>query len=821
MTMSFRSSRAGRAPSRRLPLATAVRGAFLGAALFAGSAPATATDVQGGAAAVRSYAIPAGPLGTTLARFGVLAGVTVQANAALLEGLHSHGLTGSHSPAEALANLLGGTGLEAVARGDGVFVLRRATVSTATLPIVNVRATHEAESAWGPVEGYVVRRSATGTKTDTPLLETPRSISVITRDQFEAQAATTVSHALGYSPGVTVSNSPTWTDDTYVWIRGFSGLAGDTYYRDGLRLNTNTSYVYPLLEPYGVERIEVLRGPASVLFGQSKPGGIINMISKKPTLTPQREILVQGGSFNRKQAAVDLSAPIDADGVWSYRLVGLKREAKTQVDFSENKRDFLSVALTWRPAAHSYITFFADHVSSEGLTNPYLPAEGIVLPNPNGKTPLDRTLHDRNDEFFSDKSAGYSLQYQVNDSLALRQSLRYSEKESERFYVGWPSWQSGSLRVANLSAWFSDAASRQWNVDNQLQTEFMTGSISHTVVFGLDYLNVDARMASVYQPNVTSIDLFNPVYGYVPRPNPTSSRTGALEQVGVYAQDQMKLGERLVWSIGGRRDWARSSSVSRNLASGMVTGSASQKDAATTGQLGILYLFEKGFAPYASYATSFEPVTGTDFSGKQFEPETGQQYELGVKYQSPGSNSFVTLSLFDLRRQNVLTADSVNNGFSVQTGEVRSRGVELEGKSALAENLNLVASLTWLNPRITRSNSGDEGRVPTGVSRVAASLWVDYRFVSGPLDGFKVGGGVRHAGKHYGDSSNTWSAPSYTVIDAVLNYDLGRLDSSLEGAEFSLNVRNLADRTYAGHCQSGSCMYGSRRTVMGSVRYRW
>jgi iron complex outermembrane receptor protein len=303
-------------------------------------------------------------------------------------------------------------------------------------------------------------------------------------------------------------------------------------------------------------------------------------------------------------------------------------------------------------------------------------------------------------------------------------------------------------------------------------------------------------------------------------PTPYYDTRQTQSQTGLYVQDQIKV-DRWVLQLGGRHDWAKTNSHER-----LFGTPTSQSDTAFTGRAALLYLFDSGWAPYASYSTSFQPVLGTDISGSPFKPETGRQYEVGVKYQPPGWNAFITVAAFDLTKQNVLTQDPNNPDFRIQTGEIRSRGLEVEAVASLPSGWDLRAAYTFVEPKIVADNDATiVGKTPNGVPRHTVAVWADYTFRGGPLDGFGAGGGVRYLSSNFGSDTNIatidgrdvpFRIPSVTLFDATIHYDW-------RGFRFAVNAKNLFDRTYVATCYNevSSCFYGSRRTVIASARYRW
>lgn len=815
-------------------VALALFGAAMGSAVLPTTASAQATAGTEATGNRQSYRIAAGPLAPALRELASAAHLALSFTADQTDGRTTAGIQGVFTPQAALSALLDRTGLQALRLANGGYVLRAlpATGSTgadtqgSTLPVVNVVAAADRETATGPVAGYVATRSATGTKTDTPLVETPRAVSVITRQQLDDQKPTSIVQAIGYTAGVFSANNPYSTDSQQIALRGFTSTTGtgDFFYRDGMRIATIAFTGRQSVEPYALERIEVLRGPASVLFGQNVPGGIVNLVSKQPTDMPLREVEVQVGSFNRKQVAADFSGPIDDEGKLAYRLIALKRDADTQTDYLVDQRDFLSGTLAWRPTARTDVTLRAEYQRNKGGGINLLPASGTVLYNPNGQIPVSRAQSTEEGKIYENADLAYQLEHRASDVWTFRQSVRYSKTQADAGGQTALTGYAANRRNVSTTNTLLVTDGDQWSTDNQAQARFTTGAVEHTLLFGLDHVRGSGHTLRGDGPGGT-LDLFAPVYGPVARPAATGYDQNDLRQTGVYVQEQLKIDKAWVLSLGGRHDGSDYRNERQRASNTVIR----MKDSAFTGQAGLLYLSESGFAPYVSYATSFMPVTSSSsFDGTPFEPEEGQQYEAGVKYQSKDGSSFVTMAIFDLRKQNVGTTDPAHPLYQIQTGEVRSRGLELEAKATLGRRWSVTGSYSYTDAKVTKDNTDADrngtpdlvGKAVPNAPRHLASAWVDYAFGSQGLRGLSLGGGLRHIGERYGNNLNTWSVSDVTLFDLALRYDLGQASSALRGAVISLNISNLADKIYAGYCNN-SCQYGARRTAIASLRYRW
>jgi iron complex outermembrane recepter protein len=678
------------------------------------------------------------------------------------------------------------------------------------------------ETGTGPVKGYVATRSDTAMKTDTPIIETPQSIEVVPKDQFEAQQVWTAKDALRYSAGINSDTRGNFGLYDVMYNRGFPV----DRYLDGMKLQGNTGYVTPQVDLYGMERVELLRGPASVMYGQGSPAGLVNMVSKRPLDQPFGEIELQSGSYDRFQGAFDVGGRVDPDGQYLWRLTGDMRNADNQVQFVQEEHRFIAPAFTWHPTSDTTLTILANYQSDPkgGLYN-FVPSVGSIIANPNGQIPTRFYAGDPNYNQINrtQYGAGYLFEQNIDPIWTFRSGLRYLDTNGTMNQV-LPITGGLESDNATLDRYILQDGERvsSFTTDNNLQAKFATGPVQHTMLFGVDYQQT--LFTQLYAQDFgPSINIYNPAYYQPIALSPFAeyqSTHQKQEQTGVYVQEQAKFGN-LILVGAGRRDHAHSDTLFGDTYTQPIVGNTEQNDYATTGRVGAILLLGGGWAPYAVHATSFNPTLGTEFGGTPFKPTTGTLNEGGVRYAPDGLNLLVTASYYDIVEQNVPTVDPAHLGFNIQTGEIRSNGWEFEARASVTSRLDLIASYTYINAKVTQSNNDDFGKVPIYVPRNMASGWADYTFRDGALNGLGFAVGVRFIGYTYGDMPNTEVVPGYTLTDAALHYELEGLRPELKGYRFSVNASNVFDKVYVSECSDTNCLYGLRRKVLATLRYRW
>ncbi|HBK1352600.1 TPA: ferrichrome porin FhuA [Escherichia coli] len=728
---------------------------------------------------------------------------------------------------------------------SGMSVYAQAAVEPKEDTITVTAAPAPQESAWGPAATIAARQSATGTKTDTPIQKVPQSISVVTAEEMALHQPKSVKEALSYTPGVAVGTRGASNTYDYLIIRGFAADGqSQNNYLNGLKMQGNF-YNDAVIDPYMLERAEIMRGPVSVLYGKSSPGGLLNMVSKRPTTEPLKEIQFKAGTDSLFQTGFDFSDALDDDGVYSYRLTGIARSANAQQKGAEEQRYAIAPAFTWRPDDKTNFTFLS-YFQNEPETGYYgwLPKEGTVEPLPNGKRlPTDFNEGAKNNTYSrNEKMVGYSFDHEFNDTFTVRQNLRFAQnKVSQKSVYGYgmcsdPLYtkDDDALKASPClsipqSEW-NHTLTRQYVIDNeklenfsvdtQLQSKFATGSVEHTLLTGVDFMRMRNDIDSWfgYAGSVAPSDIYNldrSDFDFGAHPDPSGPYRVLLKQkqTGLYVQDQAQWDKVLV-TLGGRYDWAEQSSFNRDYGN-----KSDRDDKQFTWRGGVNYLFDNGVTPYFSYSESFEPASLTDANGDLFAPSKGKQYEVGVKYVPEDRPIVLTGALYQLTKTNNLMADPNNPNFSIEGGEIRARGVELEAKAALSASVNVVGSYTYTDVEYT-TDTTYKGNTPAQVPKHMASLWADYTFFDGPLSGLTLGTGGRYTGSSYGDPANSFKVGSYTVVDALVRYDLARV--GMAGSNVALHVNNLFDREYVASCfNTYGCFWGAERQVVATATFRF
>ncbi|MBY5540829.1 TonB-dependent siderophore receptor [Rhizobium leguminosarum] len=677
--------------------------------------------------------------------------------------------------------------------------------ATALEPIVIQGAASDSKTDRTSV---AAKNSSAATKINTPLVETPRSVSVTTEKEIEQRGAQSIIEVVRYSAGVTTGTSGFDPRFDQVYIRGYNATTvGD--YRDGLR-QPYINYGMFRTEPYQLQRVEVIKGPVSVLYGSGSPGGLVNKISKLPTEEPIREVGISYGTEDRVQGMFDFGGPISEDNEdFLYRIVGVARRGDTNFDIADD-RYLLAPSFTWKPDEGTSFTVYGLAQADETDSN-----VGAITTLDGRILDIRASDPDYDYQKVKQQQVGYQFEHEFDNGLTFRQNLRYSHLDLEARYLGVTSW-TGTVAHRGTNAIRDEM--NVFQVDNQLEAKFDTGPLAHTMLFGLDYTNLQSSFgygAGAADP-AFDFDIANPTYGVsgaTPDYNVLASDAD-MRQVGIYVMDQIEVGN---WrfNLGGRQTWVNQT---RDATLPTVGSEEVDKNAFSV-QAGALYLFDNGIAPFVSYATSFDPVTNRSATNTILPPTTGEQYEVGVKYQPPGSDILLSAVAYHIVEQNKpRLADPLTFAYDSQ-GEVTGKGIELEARAAIADGLDIVAAYTYNDSEVTGGNN--VGNTPAITPTHIASLWANYTFQeSNPFNGLSVGAGVRYIGETWTDVANTSKNPATFYVDASASYDFGAVDKKYEGLTAAFAIRNIADERET-VCEEGFCYLGQGRNMTGTLKYRW
>ncbi|MEM1369946.1 MAG: TonB-dependent receptor, partial [Cyanobacteria bacterium P01_H01_bin.15] len=665
-------------------------------------------------------------------------------------------------------------------------------------------------------DDYFVPNASTATRTDTPLRDIPQSIQVIPRQVIEDQQATAIEDVLENAAGVTFLSNLDGQGVNFA-IRGFENAP---VLRDGFRLlgSVDSSGIFTSPEVANLERVEVLRGPASVLFGQAEPGGVINLVSKQPLSEPYYDLQLQLGNRGFIGPSLDLSGPLTEDGSVLYRLNALVRREDSFRNFDNSfERSFIAPALTWQISEQTDLTVNLEYIDDTIPTDvgTALSSDGEEL------IPAVRVTNGPDDIFEkSYLSAGYTLEHRFSENWQLRNQFSFvSDEISTPDLITLPFFLNESTGTLLRAFVDSNRDEDFYSLYTNVQGKFNTGSIQHTLLFGVDLARTEAsnlirRSAMPGSP----LNIFSPDYSATSKPDSESlplliSSTTTVDRIGIYLQDQIDLLDNLILVAGFRYDF-----VDRDITDELTNQKTNQPDEAVSPRIGILYQPIEPLSLYANYAQSFNPNGGTDAQGDPFAPEEGEGFEVGFRAELIADRLAATLAYFDITKQNVLTADPIVPFTFVATGEQRSRGVDFHLTGEILPGWNVIASYAYIDAEVTEDNTDIVGNRLPSIPEHSASLWTNYQIQSGGLEGLGFGIGFSFVDERQGNLANDFNVDSYLLTNAALFY---RRDNF----RFGLNIDNLFDISYIESLQGISNIRGnypgSPLTVRASISYRF
>lgn len=670
-----------------------------------------------------------------------------------------------------------------------------------------------------PTAGYTAKTSTGATKTDKPLITTGQSISVITRQQIDDQGAMDLNQALNYTPGVFTNFAGAATRFDTISLRGFHGGDVDNTFLDGLRVMSDSgSHNNLQVDPLFLERVDVIKGPSSALYGQTVPGGLVNMTTKRPQFSEEGHFRLYGGTQNTQGGAFDYTNAINDQ--WAFRITGMTRSSDTQYSHTREERYAISPALLWQPNENTTLLLKAYlQKDPSGGYHSAVPADGSLSERHGSR--LSRSFYDGESELDQYKRReqiySYDFSHTLNDTWSVHSTGSYTHANVSIDQVYQGGWVGDSDL---LSRYYTGERSSldAFAMDNRAQADFNTGAVDHKLVLGAEYHQYkndlwDGGAYGTYLNAATGAStgsaLFQDPALTIPGYYNDNNNQRRYYQTGVYLQDEMVMDQ---WhlDVSGRYDRIVSKQVSHS-----YDTSVRRADDHISGRASLLYAFANGVSPYISYSQAITPTSLTGADGNLLKPTTAEQYEAGLKYQPVGSSSLYTIAVYDLMQKDVANRDIITATYT-PSGKVHSQGIELEAHNQITPRLSTLAGYSLNHVRFKDSVDGNDGHTPYVTPNQTASFWGHYRFDYG----ISVGAGVRYIGKQWADNENTTRVPSVTLLDASLRADLGAWDGRLKGAYVQVNANNLTDRDYVAACYgTGYCYRGAERSVMATVGY--
>ncbi|MCJ8354587.1 TonB-dependent siderophore receptor [Novacetimonas hansenii] len=813
-----------------------------------------------------SVNIPAGELNHALLTLSQTAHLQIFYDMDKVKGLHANAVSGTMTADQALSRMLSGSGYSFSRAGNKISLVKAS--ANITLGPVRVGGNLNAhEAAIGPGVGYVATYTDAGTKTDTPITQIPNSVYVITKQQILDQQAQTVAEVLRYMPGVYAEKLGTASIGSSVggnangtgsiMMRGFAS----TQYVDGLVGGSLAAG-----ETAFVERVEALNGPASVLYGQVGPGGLIATQLKQPGETPIRNVSVGFGNWGRYEATFDVGDKITKSGNLKYRIAGIGVTQGSQTDYLHYKRVGVLPSIKWDIDEKTSLTLIGQYLyaPAEAQGDSY-PGVGTLVRGKYGYLPRSRFLGDPslNEDGQKTASFEYQFQHKFNKFLEFQQTFRYEDSSTniKQTYL------FGSLQedqTIKRRAWHQASSQATVALDSRLVGHLKTGALQQTLVAGMDFRRIDITQNIAYDMNGAGyVNIWDPAY-YLVYPDFSLNSPDNIEwdnmrqtqyQSGVYFQDQIKWG-RLSVLLGGRQDWynykATVTTADNFEAAGhgvitepYVDDREKSSRSKFTWRAGFTYNFDFGLTPYFSYATSFIPQTGAfQYGGQAAKPLNGKQFEVGLKYLIPNTNILLTAAAYDIKENHYQITDTEHPGYEADAGTVTSKGVELSAHANVTKDLRLTASYSFNETRVTKSNNtvwltdmygnaigpndgaiSEQGKYVAGLPRNMVNMFVDYTLPRKIFYGLGVNFGIRYIGSTYADNANSYKVPSYLLFDVGAHYDFENASPILKGLKAQLAISNLANTRYVTSCSSGdaggSCYYGQAQRIYGNFSYSW
>ncbi|WP_409308357.1 TonB-dependent siderophore receptor [Pseudomonas putida] len=790
---------------QRHPLSRALHAALLGLAVSTYALPSLAQPLSADHNnPLKQWSIPAGPLAPALDRFAREAGISLSFDAQNVANRNTNGVQGALDTRSALSSLLRGTELQIEPQGPNAYLVipqpkpagpleLGATEDYRLAPVI-INAKVKA-SADDDANSVVAKELWVGGKVATSILNTPASVSVVTNKEMQQRSVSTTEEALQYTPGVVSDYYGSDDRNDYFLIRGFQA----TTYRDGLTLSSMRGVRE---DPYAYERIEILRGANSTLFGPADPGGSVNFVTKQPRFEKFGQGYVTYGSYDHAETGIDVGDALNDEQTLAGRFTAKMQNSDREYDHSQDDNRFVMGGLTWAPTDFTSATVVLDYLKTNSSPN-------------SGGYPLDKE-YDRSDFYgepgynFHDverTSLSGNITHDFDNGFTLRSNLRYSELTDD---FGYAYLSDNASRVGTTIPRYvfgTDSDADQLNGNLMLQYDAQFEHIDSSTLVGVEYLDSTTKQSSVYGL-APSIDIANPVFTGVPGGiTPYTRKKNDATTKAVFLQQNLSFFDRVIATAGVRNDSMDLSSKE------YIGGEQTEKDnfSETSYRAALTYIVNDEVSTYVSMVESVSPPQ------VGVTPQTGKQYEVGIKYSPMGMDALFSAAVYDLTQENVTIAVVLPSGIIEQqtVGESRVRGLDLEAKAQVTQDISVIGAYSYMESEVLRGSLYDgsslKGNEFTTAPKHTASLWSYYDI---PGTDVSVGLGARYVGAYYMDAANTKKSDGTTLFDAALNYKIAK------GTDLALNVSNLFDEQHV--VGSGTAnYYNPGREVTAKVSYSW
>lgn len=790
---------------QRHPLSRALHAALLGLAVSTYALPSLAQPLSADHnSPLKQWSIPAGPLAPALDRFAREAGISLSFDAQNVANRNTNGVQGALDTRSALLSLLRGTELQIEPQGPNAYLVipqpkpagpleLGATEDYRLAPVI-INAKVKA-SADDDANSVVAKELWVGGKVATSILNTPASVSVVTNKEMQQRSVSTTEEALQYTPGVVSDYYGSDDRNDYFLIRGFQA----TTYRDGLTLSSMRGVRE---DPYAYERIEILRGANSTLFGPADPGGSVNFVTKQPRFEKFGQGYVTYGSYDHAETGIDVGDALNDEQTLAGRFTAKMQNSDREYDHSQDDNRFVMGGLTWAPTDFTSATVVLDYLKTNSSPN-------------SGGYPLDKE-YDRSDFYgepgynFHDverTSLSGNITHDFDNGFTLRSNLRYSELTDDFGYVYLSDSASRVGTTIPRYVFGTDSDADQLNGNLMLQYDAQFEHIDSSTLVGVEYLDSTTKQISVYGL-APSIDIANPVFTGVPGGiTPYTRKKNDATTKAVFLQQNLSFFDRVIATAGVRNDSMDLSSKE------YIGGEQTEKDnfSETSYRAALTYIVNDEVSTYVSMVESVSPPQ------VGVTPQTGKQYEVGIKYSPMGMDALFSAAVYDLTQENVTIAVVLPSGIIEQqtVGESRVRGLDLEAKAQVTQDISMIGAYSYMESEVLRGSLYDgsslKGNEFTTAPKHTASLWSYYDI---PGTDVSVGLGARYVGAYYMDAANTKKSDGTTLFDAALNYKIAK------GTDLALNVSNLFDEQHV--VGSGTAnYYNPGREVTAKVSYSW